>query len=182
MAQKTILPVRHLVRLSEFDYSSEGSYFLTVCAIQHKCIFSRIVGGVVLEAPFFILSSIGRIVERNLLEVLKQRTNIVIDRYVIMPNHVHILLRINGASGTPPPTNLPVNRAANAVIPAFVGTWKRFANREAGRALFQRSYYDHVIRNEKDFLVHWEYIENNPARWLEDALYREETEDSDVCR
>ncbi len=176
------LPIRRPTRLAEYDYSSDGAYFLTVCAFHHKCIFSSIVGGGVLDAPLCELSSLGKVIEANLLTVIKRYHHLILDHYVIMPNHIHILLHTCGASRTPLPTSPPVNRKANAVIPALIGTWKRFSQKEAGCLLFQRSYYDHVIRNEHDFFVHWDYIEHNPARWLEDELYLEETEKCDVCR
>ena len=176
------LPKRHPTRLAEFDYSSEAYYFLTLCAFQHKCIFSRIVGGGVLDAPLCELSSFGKSVETNLRAIIDRQPYLFLDHYVIMPNHIHVLVHTGGASRTPPPTGSPVNGKANAVLPSFVSTWKRFSQKEAGCVLFQRSYYDHIIRNEKDFLIHWDYIEHNPARWLEDELYREETEDTDVCR
>ena len=65
--------------------------------------------------------------------------------------------------GAPSPTN--------AVIPHFVSTLKRFCNRDTGMQVFQRSYHDHVIRNEDDYLKIWQYIDNNPARWQEDCFY-----------
>ncbi len=182
MIQACKLPKRQPSRLAEFDYSSEAYYFLTLCAFHHKCLFSRIVGGGVLDAPQCELSSFGKLVESNLLAITDRHGRLFLDRYVVMPNHIHVLLHTGGASRTPPPTSPPASSKANALIPAFVSTWKRFSQKEAGCVLFQRSYYDHIIRNEQDFLTHWNYIEHNPARWLEDELYREETEDTDVCR
>ena len=89
------------------------------------------------------------------------------DNYVIMPNHIHLLISIDscGTSGSPSPTT--------ATIPAFVGALKRFVNKEMGKNIFQRSFHDHIIRNEKDYLEHYTYIENNPAKWEEDHLYCE---------
>ena len=86
--------------------------------------------------------------------------------YVVMPNHVHFILRIyenGGSSRTPTPTN--------ARIPAFLSTWKRLTNRKAHFPIWQRSYYDHVIRNEDDYLRIRQYISDNPAHWAEDEYY-----------
>ena len=91
-------------------------------------------------------------------------------KYVIMPNHLHILLQVTqtstGASGMP--------RATDAVVPRFVSSIKRFTNRSCGIRLWQKSYYDHIIRDEADYLKHLQYIEDNPAKWLEDQYYMEE--------
>lgn len=86
-----------------------------------------------------------------------------VDHYVIMPDHVHLLISVreSGASGTPPPTR------ANETIPRFVSTLKRFTDKSCGEKLWQRSYYDHVIRNDEDYRETWQYLENNPARWAE---------------
>lgn len=83
-----------------------------------------------------------------------------------MPNHVHFIITVaahGGSSRTPTPTN--------AKLPAFVSTWKRFTNKKAGVSLWQRSYYDHVIRNDADCLRAWQYIDDNPAKWAEDEYY-----------
>ena len=98
-----------------------------------------------------------------------------------MPNHIHLLLQIggNGPSGTPAPTNTddgPSGTPAptNEALPRLVSTFKRFTNRRCGIQLWQRSYHEHVIRNEDDYRQIRDYIENNPARWVEDRYYTED--------
>lgn len=96
---------------------------------------------------------------------------VTVDKYVIMPNHIHLILFVNEPDGTP--------RAASptkAVIPRFVAAIKRFTNKEIGEKVFQRSYHDHIIRSEKDYLRIWEYIENNPKQWELDCFYVREFE------
>ncbi len=92
-----------------------------------------------------------------------------VDKYVIMPNHIHLLISIsnieNGQSGTPVPTN------TNSHIAKFVSTFKRFCNKEYGHNIWQGRYYDHIIRNENDYKEIWEYIENNPLKWQNDRFY-----------
>ena len=115
------------------------------------------------------LSSLGRIVEKYILSSTRI-PNVRMDKYVIMPNHIHLLIGVdmadgNGPSRAPAPTN--------AVIPHLVSTLKRFCHRDVDTKIFQRSYHDHVIRDERDYLKVWEYIENNPARWKEDCFYEE---------
>ena len=82
-----------------------------------------------------------------------------------MPNHLHLLIRLTGQgpSGTPAPTN--------ARLPQLISVLKRFTNQKCGFSLWQRSYHDHVIRDENDCLTHWQYIDSNPAGWAEDEYY-----------
>ncbi len=126
---------------------------------------SRIVGDGVLDIPKTVLSKYGETVDKRICLMDMYYDNIKIDHYVIMPNHIHILLSVydSGMSRTPSPTN--------DIIPSFVGTLKRFVNREVGENIFQRSYNDHIIRNERDYYEHYTYIENNPLKWEFDELY-----------
>ena len=102
-----------------------------------------------------------------------------VDGYVIMPNHIHLLLRVkesknktdNGQSRTPVPTN--VERANNACS-QFVSTFKRFCNKEYGENIWQARFNDHIIRNRDDYEEHVKYIYENPIRWYYDELYTEE--------
>ena len=163
------LPNRKRLRLENYNYSEQGIYFLTLCSIDKACLFSEIVGDGVLDVPQIELSIYGQMIQDTLQEMDRLYQNLRIDKYVIMPNHVHLLvtrLPADGTSGRPSPTN--------AVIPSFVGTLKRFVNRRSGRQMFQRSYYDHIVRDEKDYLARWKYIDDNPIKWQEDSLY--------VCR
>ena len=164
------LPVRKPNRLPDYDYSTPGAYFLTVCTQDRKPILGSIVGGGDLDAPKVALSKAGAVVRKHIL--LSNRINgVTIDKYVIMPNHIHLIVLVDGkaAGGTsraPSPTN--------AVIPHFVSTLKRFCQREIGGTLFQRSYHDHVVRDEADYLKIWQYIDTNPAKWEADCFYTTE--------
>lgn len=90
------------------------------------------------------------------------------DKYVIMPNHIHLLVFVKEtASGGPSGATSP----ANARIPHYVSTLKRFCHRDIGHKIFQRSYHDHVIRHERDYQRIWTYMEGNPSRWSEDRFY-----------
>ena len=158
------IPERKPNRLPNFDYSSPGVYFITICVEGKLCILADIVGGGALDAPQAHLTPLGKIVETYILSG-NCVPHIRVDKYVIMPNHIHLLIAVDsdGTSKTPSPTN--------AVIPHFVSTFKRFCHRDAGAKIFQRSYHDHVVRGEKDYLKIWEYIDNNPAKWEEDCFY-----------
>ena len=163
-------PIRKPNRLPTFDYSTPGAYFITVCTKDKKCILGKIVGGGALDAPQMQLSDYGMIVEKYIRSG-ERVSGVCVDKYVIMPNHVHMILFVEqtqsgGTSRAPSPTN--------AVVPHFVSTLKRFCHRDVEEKIFQRSYHDHVIRNEKDYLRIWEYIDNNPVSWREDCFYEED--------
>ena len=159
---------RKPTRLKDFDYSSEGAYFITVCTHNREKILCDIVGGDVLDAPKNTeLLSCGKIVEKYINELNEFYYGINVDKYVIMPNHIHILLFVseNGASRTSPPTK------QHSSVSQFISTLKRFVNKEIGHNIFQRSFHDHVIRSEKDYLKIWNYIDTNPAKWESDCFY-----------
>lgn len=162
---------RKPTRLPDYDYNLEGAYFITICTQNKKCLLSKIVGDDALGVPKTQLTKTGAIVEKFILsgENIKALT---VDKYVIMPNHIHLLLIIEKDGGGTPRASSPTT----AIIPRFVASLKRFVNKEAGESFFQRSYHDHIIRNEKDYLRIWEYIENNPKQWELDCFYTGETE------
>ncbi|MBR0040624.1 MAG: hypothetical protein IJP64_04530, partial [Oscillospiraceae bacterium] len=127
------------------------------------------------------LTEIGQIVERYILST-GNIAGLSVDQYVIMPNHIHLLLQIGetdaASEGGPPRASAPTgkngtSRASAPTLSDAVGALKRLVNREAGRNIWQRGYYEHVIRNEHDYREIWEYIENNPAKWAEDRYYTE---------
>ena len=161
------LPKRKPNRLPYFDYSTPGAYFITICTERRLPILSKIVGGGALDAPHVHLTKAGQAVQRYILSG-NNISGITVDKFVVMPNHIHIILLVDetasdGTSKAPSPTN--------AVIPHFVSTLKRFCHRDIGKNIFQRSYHDHVIRNEQDYLKIWQYIDTNPVKWQDDCFY-----------
>ncbi len=159
------LPNRKPTRLKNYDYSSEGAYFITICTHQKQKILCDIVGDGVYDIPQTDLSHYGLIADKYIQKMNSQYNNVFIDKYVVMPNHIHLILVIknNGMSQAPSPTN--------AIIPKFVSLYKRYCNREIGRNIWQRSYHDHIIRDERDYLKIWNYIDTNPQKWREDCFY-----------
>ena len=162
------LPKRKITRLKNYDYNTCGAYFITICTQNKRKILSRIVGGDVLDAPKSELSQYGKIADKYINRLNKFYNDINIDRYVIMPNHIHMILSVcgNGASRTSPPTT-----KQHSVVSRFVSTFKRFCNKEYGGNIWQRSFYDYVIRGERDYLKIWDYIDTNPQRWTKDCFY-----------
>lgn len=159
-------------RLAGYNYSQNGSYFITICSAKRESLFGDIVGGGVLDAPSVQLSDYGSILSHRLQEMHETYPHISVDKYIIMPNHVHFILSVHfpepgaaarGTSRTPSPTS--------AIVPQFVSTLKRLANRTAGFSMFQRSYHDHIIRNDKEYQMIWQYIDTNPSKWQADCFY-----------
>lgn len=167
MKDASKLPQRKATRLKYFDYDSNNAYFITICTLKRQNILSEIVLGNNLHTSQVFLSDIGKIVEKHIHD-LEINPRIKIDNYVIMPNHIHLLISANkydnGTSSTPSP--------ANAVLPYIVSTFKRLCNKEIGGNIFQRSFHDHIIRNDNDYSKIWDYIETNPITWELDSFYK----------
>ena len=159
-------PKRKQIRLSEYDYSTSGAYFVTICTEGRRCILSSVRRGDPGGRPAVEYTQYGEIAE-SCFAAVKELYDISFDTYVIMPNHIHFIC------------SLGVPRATTRVAPTLgrvVGAYKSLAAngcRKAGLQgkLWQRSYYEHIIRNEKDYREIREYIENNPAQWAEDRYY-----------
>ena len=150
------LPKRKNIRLQGYDYSSEGCYFITICTEHRKNLLSTIVGGDDLCAPKeIILKPYGKIVEKYVLSIEKAYGSVKVENYIIMPNHIHLLLLID-TYGLP--------RSSAPTIYDVVTALKKFTNRDCKHNLWQRGYMDHIIRNQMDFERHWEYIEYNALK------------------
>ena len=149
-------------RLHQYDYSQNGAYFITICTKDRKPLLSRIVGTPVPGCPQESCTKLlrhGQIADKYIRQMNNFYDKLSVDKYVIMPDHIHLLITIDGHPGTGVPTN------RTSVIARFVGTLKRFCNKEYGENIWQGRFYDHVIRNQRDYNEIWEYIENNPKAW-----------------
>jgi len=160
---------RKTVRLQEYNYNTPGVYFLTLCTENRRCILSRVVGTGVLDGPKIELLPMGAIADKYLRQLNDFYENLSVESYVIMPNHMHILLQVKeGPSRTPVPT------LQSSTVSQFVSTFKRFCNKEYGKNIWQRGSYDHIIRDQADFDQHMKYIYENPFGWLKDEYYTAE--------
>ncbi len=161
-------PKRKNIRLKDYAYSENGAYFITICTHERKNIFSHVVGQGLAPAEIK-LSSIGEIINNEILNLGDRFQNIKIDKYVIMPNHIHaiIIIQIKTAGASPCPT-------LSDIICAFksLSTRKIHKTLNIDTNIFQRSFYDHVIRDETDYLKIWNYIDTNPHKWQEDKYYQ----------
>ena len=166
---------RKSVRLKGYDYGQNGIYFVTVCTADRRCILSEIVhpGD---ESPETVgrglapavprLTDCGQLVEEELALISARYPTVTVEKYVIMPNHFHGLICLNGetAGASPRPTLMQV-------VGVFKSLTTRRWNQKMGRSgptLWQPGYYEHIIRDDNDLLFHWPYIDQNPGRWEED--------------
>ncbi|MBR2499711.1 MAG: transposase [Clostridia bacterium] len=161
------LSKRKRTRLKGYDYSSCGAYFITICIKDRKQLLGKIVGQGLAPAENQ-LTIYGRIAKEQ-IELLESRyEGIKIDKYVIMPNHIHILISNYEmtAGASPCPTT-------SDVICTFKSITTRMCRKEGLKEqhLFQSSYHDHIIRGENDYKKIWNYIDTNVIKWEDDCFY-----------
>ena len=113
--------------------------------------------------PKHTMSEYGKVVEKYI------QTIPGLDKYVVMPNHVHVIICISENGDGPMWASAPTKG-----LPKLIKSFKILVSKECGRSLFQRSYHDHIIRNEEDYLRIWQYIDTNPVTWETDCFYTEE--------
>lgn len=151
--------IRRKIRLTEYDYSQPNAYFITICTKNRKKLFWSDLDRNICSNQDIVLSAYGSIVEQVIHDIPHYYPAIHIDHYVIMPDHIHILLSIRtDSSGRP-----QVATTISTVIQQIKG----IVSKRAGFSLWQKGFYDHIIRGEKDYLDIWEYIDNNPVKWAE---------------
>lgn len=179
------LPKRKHVRMRAYDYSQAGVYFVTICTHQRACRLSHVESpgsvGALHEAPAAVLSDIGQIVDMMIRALPERYAAVRVEKYVIMPNHVHLLLRLlypepRAHHDAPLRTGKTEKGSTRALLPQIIGYLKMNTSKEAhkkypGLQLWQSRYHDHVVRNDGDFLRIWQYIDTNPAKWAEDRYY-----------
>ncbi len=170
---------RKSIRLKGYDYSSEGLYFITICTQNKEYLFGEIVNGEM------ILNGAGLMVEKIYKELSIYFKNINFEEYVIMPNHFHCIIKIVDMVGVPlVGTQMSGNnRATTRVAPTIgdiIGAFKSLTTVEYikmvknnqlpsfDKQVWQRNYYENIIRNEKAYLKVMEYIKDNPLKWDED--------------
>jgi len=163
---------RHSIRLKGYDYSARGSYFLTICSHGRECLFGDVVG------EEMRLSEIGDIVGKCWAEIPNHFANVRLDKFVVMPNHVHGILAL-GMVGTRHAVSLPrteqFGKPTRGSVPTIIRSFKSAATKRINRLrgipgcpVWQGRFHDHIIRNDADLHRIREYIETNPAKWASD--------------
>ncbi|MBR2926124.1 MAG: hypothetical protein IKC31_00925 [Clostridia bacterium] len=159
-------PQRKKNRLEHYDYSSCGAYFLTICTVDRRNYFWEKVGEMI-DCPEDVkLSRYGDIVNEAIQKISSVYPALLVENYVIMPNHVHLLLRTCVDECGRPLVAPTMSRVVNQL--------KGYVSKRIGSTIWQKSFHDHIIRNIKDYEEHIKYIYENPMRWSYDELYSEE--------
>lgn len=150
---------RHSIRIKDYDYSQNGMYFITICTKDKRKIFGNI------KDEKMLLSCNGIIAQKMLTKIEQLHKNLIsIVEYVIMPNHIHCIVEFK--------ENHKIN------LRDFITSYKSLVTKNVKKikygycdCVWQRNYYEHVIRNEKELYAIREYIQMNPIRWKKDSLY-----------
>ncbi len=165
---------RRSIRLKEYDYSQEGLYFITICTHKHSFLFGKIFDGKM------VLNNAGKIANKCWLGIPEHYPNTRLHEYVIMPNHIHGIIEIVvsvGANNYSPLQNGTSKTIGSMVRGYKIGVTKWFRKNVRGQdigpmpSVWQRNYYEQIIRNEQSFLKISNYIINNPTNWLNDKYY-----------
>ena len=151
------LPKRKSPRIPGYDYSSVNYYFITICTHEKRCFFGE---------PGK-LNRMGKIAEEYLLNIPNLHSEIRLDKYVVMPNHIHAVFDVQNS---------------NRDLAVIIGQYKMAVTKQIRETMpefevWQRSFHDHVIRNQSRYERIWNYIEDNPRKWEEDCFYMASEED-----
>ncbi|MBS1745527.1 MAG: hypothetical protein JST21_05105 [Bacteroidetes bacterium] len=197
---------RRSIRLKGYDYSQAGLYFITICCQDRAYLFGNVVNGEI------ILNEYGTVAHNEWAKTPEIRNNVELGEFVVMPNHIHGIIRLSGRGelhspenetdvfntsqppenetdvfNTPqPPDNLTGNYRGESISPlrgpsqtigAIVRGYKSSVTKQLnllniGCVVWQRNYYEHIIRNEQSYQRIAEYIINNPKNWKEDKFYK----------
>ena len=191
------LQKRKPIRLEEYDYSDVGAYFVTICTKNRENILWETTAklqpnndmvidntqpvnnavidntqpnavGAVIGRPYYNhrLNELGLIVEKYIKQIPQHYKHVNVDNYVVMPNHVHLLLSINEISDNGRPMTAPT-------LSWIINQFKGACSKQIGYSIWQKSFYDHVIRTQRDYAQIWQYIDENPLKWESDEYYEQ---------
>ena len=174
---------RRSIRLKGYDYSWSGLYFITLCVVDRICVFGNIVDGKMQ------LNDIGRLVEEEWLNTINIRKGDVrLHNYVVMPNHFHAIIEIcecmdecdssqilntdNVGECEKGECDSPIRmKSPSKTVGAIVRGFKGAVSRQLGYSVWQRNYYEHIIRTGESYRQISDYIVNNPTKWQDDKFY-----------
>ena len=161
------LPKRKPHRLQGYDYSKNGYYFVTICTENRKPIFWKTVGADIIRPrntnTDFVLSEYGKIIKNAIENIPEHYDGVFVDRYCIMPNHVHLIVAI---------TSKENGRIISApTLSRIIGQMKHWATKQCGFSVWQKSFYDEIIRNQTAYDEISKYIYENPMNWELDELF-----------
>ncbi|MEM1293458.1 MAG: transposase [Cyanobacteria bacterium P01_H01_bin.162] len=171
---------RRSLRLPHYDYASPGAYFITICTYQRQCLFGEIRDGVMK------LNKFGEVARDCWQAIPDHFAHVQLDAFVVMPNHIHgiIVITDNTRRGTampcpyPTPQKRQFGESIPGSLPTIIGAYKsavtkriNAARKVRGISIWQRNYYEHIIRNDIALDRIRRYVQNNPASWQADQLH-----------
>ena len=168
---------RHTIRLKEYDYASNGLYFITLCTHNKEKLFGDIINKAV------VLNDFGTIVKQEWEKSSTIRKEIILHEYIIMPNHFHAIVELAaqdkentliGRGDRPVAQNGPTKKSIGALIAGFKSSVTKQINiirNTPGKTVWQRNYYEHIIRDETNYMKIAEYIIYNAIKWKDDKYY-----------
>jgi len=160
------LPRRKGLRLQGYDYSKTGCYFVTLCVKDGHALFGKIAETTALRRPYVDLTPLGICVNETIQKASKD--GVMIDKYVIMPNHIHMIVALH-----PEVSNRgQAGDRGRSPLHHVVRNIKSYVTKWAGFSMWQRSFHDHIIRDKDEYRMIRQYIGDNPARWFEDKYFR----------
>ena len=177
MTYNPLIHHRRSVRLPRYDYSQPGFYFVTVCTRNRECLFGR------LENGEMWLSDIGHVVAESWKWLVDRYSYVTLDQWILMPNHLHGIIRIaddrRGGSRTAP-TRYSHGETKQKALGSLIGAFKTVSTKKInqmrnapGSTVWQRNYYEHVVRSESSLNEIRNYIMTNPTNWRSDKLFDE---------
>ena len=145
-------------RIENYDYSQPNVYLLTIC-IQNRANLFGVVE-VRPDTPVTVLSPLGKLVEQAILDIETYYDNAAIETYSILPNHLHLLLRLDATDAPNAPT-----------VSRIIKNMKEHVTRVYGKSVWQKGFHDHIIRSEQEYQNAWNYVAFNPAKWESDEYF-----------
>ena len=151
-------PERKQLRIQNYDYSTPGAYFITICTERRAHLFWADCRGELRSPDHIPLSAIGMIIENEIRKLNTIYDAVRVDKYCIMPDHIHMIISIQADEHGRTQFAPTISR----VVKQFKGS----ITKQVGRSIWQKSFYDHGIRNQQDYDEIWQYIDNNPMKYL----------------
>lgn len=148
---KDNFPIRKKLRLEYYDYSKQGLYFITICIKNRRKILGKINNNQI------ELSKEGIVVQNYIEYIVKKYRNIKIDEYIVMPNHIHMIISMDNEN--------------YANLSRIIKQYKGSVTKQIGHSIWQKSYYEHIIRYEKEYYNIKEYIQNIIVNWKHDKYF-----------
>lgn len=151
-------------RLTGYDYSKNGAYFITICVKDKRELFWNSVGTPTAHPQAAErLSEYGIAVDKAINNIPNHYPCVSVDKYVVMPNHIHLILRWDS------PGNGRAMRAPT--VSTVINQMKGYVTKQIGFSLWQKLFHDHIIRSDEEYAKIWEYIDTNPLKWEDDCYY-----------